>query len=95
MRLGKAEVGDKTMVDVLVPFAETPATRPPTRATTWPTPGTPPPARRGTPPTATTDLLPRKGRARPHAEKSLGTPDVRRSTLTAPCERAGAAHPRP
>ncbi|MER6978921.1 DAK2 domain-containing protein, partial [Streptomyces carpinensis] len=25
---------------------------------------------------ATADLLPRKGRARPHAEKSLGTPDA-------------------
>ncbi|GAA2274822.1 erythrulose kinase [Streptomyces ruber] len=74
-RLGGAEVGDKTMVDVLVPFADTLAEL----------------VAAGTPLTdswdraaraaeaaaaATADLLPRKGRARPHAEKSLGTPDA-------------------
>jgi dihydroxyacetone kinase len=71
---GKAEVGDKTMVDALVPFsteltiaadsgaaladAWTAAADAATRAAA-----------------ATAELLPRMGRARPHAEKSLGTPD--------------------
>lgn len=71
---GKAEVGDKTMVDALVPFSREltgaveggaslqeawkNAADAATRAAA-----------------ATADLLPRMGRARPHAEKSLGTPD--------------------
>jgi dihydroxyacetone kinase len=71
---GKAEVGDKTMVDALVPFSREltgaveggaslreawkRAADAATRAAA-----------------ATADLLPRMGRARPHAEKSLGTPD--------------------
>jgi dihydroxyacetone kinase len=71
---GKAEVGDKTLVDALVPFAESLMRL----------------ARDGSPTvdawrsaaadataaaTATSELKPRLGRARPHAEKSLGTPD--------------------
>jgi dihydroxyacetone kinase-like protein len=71
---GRAEVGDKTMVDALVPFSREltgaveggaslreawkRAADAATRAAA-----------------ATADLLPRMGRARPHAEKSLGTPD--------------------
>lgn len=74
-RLGGAEVGDKTMVDVLVPFADTLAAR--TAAgtdlvTAWDHAATA--AERAA--QATADLMPRKGRARPHAEKSLGTPDA-------------------
>ncbi|MFE9059041.1 dihydroxyacetone kinase family protein [Streptomyces mutabilis] len=74
-RLGGAEVGDKTMVDVLVPFADTLAdavagglalTEAWDRAATAATEAA----------AATAGLLPRKGRARPHAEKSLGTPDA-------------------
>ncbi|MDG9723134.1 dihydroxyacetone kinase family protein [Streptomyces sp. DH41] len=74
-RLGGAEVGDKTMVDVLVPFADTLAdavaaglglTDAWDRAATAATEAA----------AATAGLLPRKGRARPHAEKSLGTPDA-------------------
>ncbi|MGW0571306.1 dihydroxyacetone kinase family protein [Streptomyces tauricus] len=74
-RLGGAEVGDKTMVDVLVPFADTlseaaadggPLTEAWQRAALA--------AEQAA--AATADLLPRKGRARPHAEKSLGTPDA-------------------
>ncbi|MGC9438309.1 dihydroxyacetone kinase family protein [Streptomyces sp. WG5] len=74
-RLGGAEVGDKTMVDVLVPFADTLAdavaqglglTDAWDRAATAATQAA----------AATAGLLPRKGRARPHAEKSLGTPDA-------------------
>lgn len=74
-RLGGAEVGDKTMVDVLVPFADTLAaavagglalTEAWDRAANAATEAA----------AATAGLLPRKGRARPHAEKSLGTPDA-------------------
>ncbi|MFJ3281435.1 dihydroxyacetone kinase family protein [Streptomyces halstedii] len=75
MRLGKAEVGDKTMVDVLVPFAEA--------LTAATDAGQPLPAAWDTAADAaseaaeaTAGLLPRMGRARPHAEKSLGTPDA-------------------
>ncbi|MFD3611929.1 dihydroxyacetone kinase family protein [Streptomyces atroolivaceus] len=75
MELGKAEVGDKTMVDVLVPFsyaltAATDAGQP--LATAWDTAAHSASAAAE----ATADLLPRMGRARPHAEKSLGTPDA-------------------
>ncbi|MFD7812195.1 dihydroxyacetone kinase family protein [Streptomyces sp. NPDC059785] len=75
MRLGKAEVGDKTMVDVLVPFAESLRTATAaghSLADSWDTAATA--ARRAA--DATARLLPRTGRARPHAEKSLGTPDA-------------------
>ncbi|MFD6278857.1 dihydroxyacetone kinase family protein [Streptomyces sp. NPDC060209] len=75
MELGKAEVGDKTMVDVLVPFsyaltAATQAGQP--LATAWDTAAHSASAAAE----ATAGLLPRMGRARPHAEKSLGTPDA-------------------
>lgn len=71
---GGAQVGDKTMVDAIVPFAETFAAQAET--------GAPLPAALKTASeaahdaaAATADLVPRMGRARPHAEKSLGTPD--------------------
>lgn len=71
---GKAEVGDKTMVDALAPFATGLAARVAAGdnlATAW--------ASAAVDATqaaeATAKLLPRMGRARPHMEKSLGTPD--------------------
>ncbi|MFE1585114.1 dihydroxyacetone kinase family protein [Streptomyces sp. NPDC058737] len=74
-RLGGAETGDKTMVDVLVPFADALAA-----ATAEGLPLADAWDRAATVATAaaagTADLLPRRGRARPHAEKSLGTPDA-------------------
>ncbi|MCS3842787.1 dihydroxyacetone kinase family protein [Microbacterium sp. AK031] len=72
--LGKAEVGDKTLVDALVPFAaelsagvaaELPLAEAWTSAASVATAQA----------KATSELLPRMGRARPHMEKSLGTPD--------------------
>ncbi|SDT47881.1 dihydroxyacetone kinase family protein [Microlunatus soli] len=73
-RIGGAQVGDKTMIDALVPFADalgkavesgkdlaagwTEAAQASTQAAQ-----------------ATADLMPKLGRARPHAEKSLGTAD--------------------
>ncbi|MGW0812019.1 dihydroxyacetone kinase family protein [Streptomyces viridiviolaceus] len=74
-RLGGAEVGDKTMVDVLVPFADTLAegvTDGLGLTSAWDRAAGAAEAAAA----ATADLLPRKGRARPHAEKSLGTPDA-------------------
>lgn len=74
MAIGKAAPGDKTMVDSLVPFAKTlresvshgiglaDAWDEATRAA-------------ATAADATADMIPRVGRARPHGEKSLGTPD--------------------
>lgn len=71
---GGARLGDKTMVDAIVPFAQTfeaeisggasvaTATRAAAQAATHAA-------------AATADLTPRRGRARTHTEKSLGTPD--------------------
>lgn len=75
MSLGGAQVGDKTMVDVLVPLAETLGEQVAAGAdlaTAWGTAATA--AERAARDTA--HLLPRMGRARPHAEKSLGTVDA-------------------
>jgi len=71
---GKAQPGDKTLVDVLQPFSsalDQAATRGASIADAW----------KDAVDIAhdaaqqTRDLLPRIGRARPHAEKSIGTPD--------------------
>jgi dihydroxyacetone kinase len=75
MRFGKAEVGDKTMVDVLVPFAEilhreVDGGR--SLRESWATAADVATSAAE----STAHLLPRMGRARPHAEKSLGTVDA-------------------
>jgi len=72
---GKAEVGDKTMVDAIVPFVDTLADRirsGDALADAWDAAAASATAAAA----ATARLLPRMGRARPHAEKSLGTPDA-------------------
>ncbi|TNB76890.1 dihydroxyacetone kinase family protein [Arthrobacter sp. BB-1] len=80
VQLGKAEAGDKTMVDALLPFASSFAALvasgvEPDRA--WEDA-----ARDATAAAeATAGLLPLKGRARPLAEKSLGTPDPGATSL--------------
>ena len=75
MSFGKAKVGDKTLVDVLFPFSERlqeevdkglPFTQAWRNATDF--------AEKCANETA--NLLPKMGRARPHAERSLGTPDA-------------------
>nr|WP_274635972.1 dihydroxyacetone kinase family protein [Microbacterium bovistercoris] len=71
---GKAEVGDKTLVDALVPFVQRLAERVDAGdglTAAWTDAATAATAAAA----ATSDLLPRVGRARPHMEKSLGTPD--------------------
>jgi dihydroxyacetone kinase len=75
MDFGKAKPGDKTLVDVLVPFrdaltSEVVAGKSLTEA--WGAAAVT--AQQAA--DATANLLPLMGRARPHAEKSLGTPDA-------------------
>ena len=71
---GKAEVGDKTLVDALVPFSSTLTQAVDAGASltdAWRTAADA--ATRAA--TATADLLPRMGRARTHGQNSVGTPD--------------------
>lgn len=75
MSFGKAKPGDKTLVDVLVPFAQDLSEAVASGeglVTAWER------ASRQADDAArtTADLLPKVGRARPLAEKSLGTPDA-------------------
>ncbi|MGK9221143.1 MULTISPECIES: dihydroxyacetone kinase family protein [unclassified Microbacterium] len=74
MAYGKAQVGDKTLVDALVPFAEAlsaAVARDTALAAAWRIA-----AQAATESAAATaDLLPRMGRSRTHAEKAIGTPD--------------------
>ncbi|MEE9095854.1 dihydroxyacetone kinase family protein [Pseudarthrobacter phenanthrenivorans] len=75
MDFGKAKVGDKTLVDVLVPFRDALTAgvgSGQSLASAWDAAATA--AQRAAEDTA--HLLPLMGRARPHAEKSLGTPDA-------------------
>ncbi|KQR61952.1 dihydroxyacetone kinase family protein [Frigoribacterium sp. Leaf172] len=75
-----ATVGDKTMVDVLVPFSAALGAAVDAGddlPTAWA--GASEVAVRAA--AATADLLPKMGRARPHAEKSLGTPDAGATSL--------------
>jgi dihydroxyacetone kinase len=75
MGFGKAKVGDKTLVDVLVPFRDALSAAVGTGQSltdAWGTAATA--AQQAAEETA--NLLPLMGRARPHAEKSLGTPDA-------------------
>jgi dihydroxyacetone kinase len=74
MAFGKAQVGDKTLVDALVPFSATLAQRVDAGAglaDAWRSAADA--ATRAA--SATADLLPRMGRARTHGRNSLGTPD--------------------
>ncbi len=66
VKFGKAKVGDKTMLDVLVPVVEA------AQAGRWNE--LPRIAEQAA--AATADLVPKIGRARPHADKSVGTPDA-------------------
>ena len=73
--LGKAEVGDKTMIDAFAPFADTLAARVAAGenlGVAWTAAATAATAAAE----ATAELRPRLGRARPLAEKSIGHPDA-------------------
>jgi dihydroxyacetone kinase len=70
----KATAGDKTMLDAMLPFAveiENAAAQGVSLRVAWDRAALS--AQRAA--DDTTDLLPRRGRARPHAHKSVGTPD--------------------
>ncbi|MEV7606064.1 dihydroxyacetone kinase family protein [Paenarthrobacter sp. NPDC089322] len=78
--LGKAEIGDKTMVDSLLPFASSFTSAVATGtllAEAWASAA----AVSADAAAATADLRPLKGRARPLAEKSIGTPDPGATSL--------------
>ena len=86
---GGAQVGDKTLVDVLVPFDDTLSNeiaRTGDLAAAWDRAALA--AEHAA--QATKDLLPRTGRARPHAEKSLGTPDAGAVSLSLVVAAVGA-----
>jgi dihydroxyacetone kinase len=71
---GKAQLGDKTMIDVLSPVADSLAASAKAGLRTgesW----TVAIAVAADAAAATSDMLPKIGRARPHMEKSLGSPD--------------------
>lgn len=73
-RMGKAELGDKTMVDAIVPFVDELSEKVSSGsrlAAAWSSAAD----RATAAAAATAEMMPRLGRARPHAEKSLGTPD--------------------
>lgn len=73
MSFGKARLGDKTLVDVLVPFAESLDEHAAQGlGAAWQAAS----QRAQQAAEATAELLPKVGRARPLAEKSLGTPDA-------------------
>jgi D-erythrulose 4-kinase len=74
MAYGKAEVGDKTLVDALVPFSVE-LTRAADGGATLADAWTAAAHAATTAAAATADLLPRMGRARTHGDHSLGTPD--------------------
>jgi dihydroxyacetone kinase len=74
MAYGKAQVGDKTLVDALVPFdgaLEGAVASGATLADAWRTAAQAATTAAG----ATADLTPRMGRSRTHADKALGIPD--------------------
>ncbi|WP_322887413.1 dihydroxyacetone kinase family protein (plasmid) [Sinorhizobium medicae] len=88
-RLGRARVGDKTLVDALVPFVETleresAAGKPLVEA--WNAAATA--AQEAA--DATSALTPKLGRARPLAEKSIGHPDAGAVSLALVARVAGA-----
>lgn len=86
MDYGKAKVGDKTMVDALVPFADTLAERldaGESLTDAWRRAA----AAATTAAEATADLIPGMGRARSHGAKSLGTPDPGAVSLALIAER--------
>ncbi|RKT90120.1 dihydroxyacetone kinase [Saccharopolyspora antimicrobica] len=87
-RLGRAELGDKTLVDALVPFVEKLRSEVDGGASgreAW--------ARASETATEaaakTADLRPRTGRARPLAERSVGTPDPGATSLALALTRIG------
>ncbi|KTS05246.1 dihydroxyacetone kinase family protein [Microbacterium testaceum] len=76
-RRGGAAIGDKTMMDVLLPYADRVAALDPHDPTAWREAA----AQATADAEATRDLVPRLGRARPLAARSVGTPDAGATSL--------------
>jgi dihydroxyacetone kinase len=73
-RHGKARIGDKTMLDAMSPFTallEQAAERGDPLVAAWSNAA----QAAGAAAAGTADLVPKIGRARPHGEKSVGSPD--------------------
>jgi dihydroxyacetone kinase len=88
MRYGKASVGDKTLVDALVPFADTLADRVTAGddlSTAWTTAA----AAATTAAHDTAGLMPGMGRARSHGSKAVGVEDPGAVSLALIVERVG------
>ncbi|BCJ33737.1 erythrulose kinase [Actinocatenispora thailandica] len=88
--VGGARLGDKTMLDVLLPFAdafEAALDAGADSAAAWRTAVAA--AERAA--TATADLVPKVGRARPLAARSVGTPDAGATSMAACLRAAGEA----
>jgi dihydroxyacetone kinase len=90
MDFGKATVGDKTMVDVLVPFAQT-LTQASAADTPLPIAWAQAVEAARSAAENTARLIPKIGRARPLAEKSLGTPDAGATSLALIVTAVGTA----
>ncbi len=88
MRAGGAVVGDKTMVDVLVPFAASLAEQA-SAGLTLPQAWSVAVEVASGAAAGTTDLVPAKGRSRTHAERSVGTPDPGAVSLAAAVAAVG------
>ncbi len=88
-RLGRAELGDKTLVDALVPFVE--ELRRAVEAGATGTDAWQQAAKAATRAAEqTAELRPRTGRARPLADRSVGTPDPGATSLALALDRVGA-----
>ncbi|WP_394618884.1 dihydroxyacetone kinase family protein [Lentzea sp. JNUCC 0626] len=88
-KLGKAKLGDKTMVDALVPFGtelETALNTGVATAKAWSVAA----AVATLAAAETAELTPRIGRARPLAEKSVGTPDAGATSFALLCTAIGS-----
>ncbi|KUI22307.1 D-erythrulose 4-kinase [Mycobacterium sp. GA-2829] len=88
VQLGGAQPGDKTMLDALLPFVEE-LERRVTDGERWQDAWTAAAETAETAARATADLRPKVGRARPLAERSVGTPDAGATSL-AMCARTVA-----
>ncbi|WIB25638.1 dihydroxyacetone kinase family protein [Curtobacterium sp. MCSS17_015] len=94
VRLGRAQRGDKTLLDALLPFVETldaAVAEGIPLPEAWTTAARA--ARAGA--AATAALTPRVGRARPLAEKSIGTPDAGAVSMAMVLTRLGEVLTRP
>lgn len=88
-RVGKADLGDKTMLDALIPFADAFSTAVDNReecAAAWQRAADVATEKAA----ATASLRPRVGRARPLADRSVGTPDAGATSMALCLTAAGS-----